>query len=209
MLDAWFSQIDSYPGLLVFCGASGLAVPVPEDVALLWAGMRVAEGQWRWVPTVMVALIGVQARDLAAWGLGRLAGDAFFESRWAARWVGRRAIARAQRLVAEHGALAVLAGRFFVGFRAPVFMVAGAMHLPVRQFLRWDFVGLLVTVPAVLGLGYAFGAPLLETTRWALAQSRWLAVAIVLGGAAWAWQRRGRAAPGSLEDAAAGDPDEL
>lgn len=209
MLDAWFSQIDSYPGLLVFCSASGLAVPVPEDVALLWAGMRVAEGQWQWVPTVMVALIGVQARDLAAWGFGRLAGDAFFESRWAARWVGRRAIARAQRLVTEHGAVAVLAGRFFVGFRAPVFMVAGAMRLPVRQFLRWDFAGLLLTVPAVLGLGYAFGAPLLETTRWALAQTRWLAAAIALVGGLWAWQQRGRLASAPVEGAATDEADEL
>jgi membrane protein DedA with SNARE-associated domain len=112
-------------------------------------------------------------------------------------------------MVTEHGALAVLAGRFFVGFRAPVFMAAGAMRLPVRQFLRWDFAGLLVTVPAVLGLGYAFGAPLLETTRWALAQTRWLAIAIAVAGGLWAWQRRGRLASPSAEGTAAGDPEEV
>ena len=194
LLETITAKISGYPGLMLFCSASGLAVPVPEDVALIWAGIQVGSGTFQWAPTIAAALVGVQIRDLAAFGIGRLLGDTLLDSQWARRLVGRRKIARAQRLVVEHGAAAVLLGRFFVGFRAPMFMVAGAMRLPLREFLRWDLLGLLFTVPGVIALGYEFGEPLLIGTRWALAQSRVLMVTgIGIGGVVLLW-RHSRAA---------------
>lgn len=190
MLETLTSQISGYPGLVLFCSASGLVVPVPEDVALVWAGSQIGGGTFTWAPTVAAALVGVQVRDLAAWGIGRVLGEALLDSAWAGRLIGRRKIARARRLVGDHGAAAVLMGRFFVGFRAPVFLVAGAMRLPLRQFVRWDLLGLLITVPAVIALGYAFGEPLLEGVRWALARSKLVVLALaVVGAVAWMWTR--------------------
>ncbi len=193
MLEAFTSEISSYPGLLLFCSASGIAVPVPEDVALLWAGMQVGAGVFEWAPTVGAALVGVQIRDLVAFGIGRVLGETFLESALAKRLIGRRKLARARRLVGDHGAAAVLVGRFFVGFRAPIFMVAGAMRLPLREFLRWDLLGLLFTVPGVIALGYEFGEPLLEATRWALARSRVIfGSALFVAVAVFVWKQRHR-----------------
>jgi membrane protein DedA with SNARE-associated domain len=80
-----------------------------------------------------------------------------------------------------------------------VFFVSGAMGLPLRQFARWDLLGLVITVPAVVALGYEFGDPLLEAVRWTLAQSRVvLAVALLVATVAW---YRSRAVRSVLQDA--------
>ncbi|MBA2321956.1 MAG: DedA family protein [Deltaproteobacteria bacterium] len=193
MFDALAEHITGYPGFAIACASCGIILPLPEDVPLIWAGMRIAAGQWTWAPTLTAALVGVQLRDWAAWAVGRALGETVLDSPWVTRVFGRRRLARAQRLVREHGALAVLAGRFFVGFRTPVFLMAGAMRLPFRQFARWDALGLVLTVPIVILLGYELGQPLLDGARWAMARARFAAVAVALLGGAWLlWQNRPR-----------------
>ena len=100
----------------------------------------------------------------------------------------------ARSLVDRHGDRAVLIGRFAVGFRAPVFMVGGAMGLSLRRFVLWDGLGLLVAVPLTLGLGYHFGQPLVDGMYWALQRAR-LVMGVLLGLAlVYAWWRITRTA---------------
>jgi membrane-associated protein len=189
--------LDSYPGLFFVCAVSGTFVPVPEDVPLLYAGMRIAEGRWAWAPTLAAALAGVAVRDLAAYGLGRLLGAWLLERPWMGRVLGRKRLARAHRMVEDHGAAAVLAGRFFVGMRASVFLVAGAMGLPLRRFALWDGVGLLVAVPLAVWLGFEVGEPVVHGIQTVLHSSRLLALTFVTGALVYvlsAWRRRVRVA---------------
>jgi len=194
LFDALAEHISGYPGFAVVCASCGIVLPLPEDVPLIWAGMRIAAGEWTWAPTLTAAIIGVQVRDWAAWAVGRALGETVLDSPWVTRLFGRRRLARAQRMVLEHGALAVLIGRFFVGFRTPVFLMAGAVRLPFREFARWDAFGILLTVPIVVFLGYEVGQPLLDAIRWGMARARFAAVAVTLLGVVWlvACQRRPR-----------------
>ncbi len=187
-------QTTGYWSFALACASCGIVLPLPEDVPLIWAGMQIATGQWRWIPTLTAALVGVQTRDWLAWGFGRALGEAVLDSAWLTRLFGRRRLAHSQRLVRDHGAIAVLFGRFFIGFRTPVFLVAGAMRIPFRQFARWDAIGLLLTVPAVIALGFALGQPLLDAAHWAMERARFVAVAVGLAAVAWLWwQARQRA----------------
>ena len=78
-----------------------------------------------------------------------------------------------------------------VGMRAPVFIVAGTSGLTYRQFILWDALGMAITAPTLLALGYYVGPPVLT---WAEAVLPWLrniiGVALVIGGATLWWQRR-------------------
>lgn len=151
-----------YPGLFLACAGSGIIFPVPEDVPLLYAGTRIASGAWSWPLTLGIAWVGVVIRDLLSWGFGR------YLVRWAldsgrARWlIGGRRLERARRLVTNHGAAAVLLGRFMVGFRTPVFVAAGAMGVSWRSFVVFDAAGLTIAIPLAVGLGYWFGSPIAE-----------------------------------------------
>lgn len=188
MFRTLLESVTGYPGLLLACAASGVVLPFPEDFPLLYAGMRVADGSWGWGATIAVATIGVACRDALAWSFGRALGDLLLDRESVRRWVGARGIDRARRLVTRHGAAAVLIGRFMIGFRSPVFAVAGAMGVPLRSFATWDALGLVLVVPVTIALGYEFGQPLVETVFLVLQRARLLVAAVVilaLAAAAW------------------------
>lgn len=191
----------SLSSLWVACATSGLLVPVPEDLPLVWAGIRVANGEWSPVAASLVAIAGVGTRDLAAWTAGRVFGAVLFDESRARVFLGRRNVAWARGIVDRHGSEAVFLGRFLVGFRAPVFAVAGAMGVPFRAFVLYDAVGLVLAVPLAIGLGYAFGQPVLTGLLAAIAWARtWLAplllvaIAASLGMAQWRRSASRRAA---------------
>lgn len=195
MIQELVESISGYPGLLGLCAVSGLLFPLPEDFTLVYAGVRISEGHFTWGPALAVALVGVGARDGVAYWLGRVLGDRLLGSAWVERWVGAEKVQRAEAMVRDHGVGAVLLGRFLIGFRAPLFAVAGASHVPFRQFVVWDALGLLVTVPGVVWLGWFFGAPIEEGLRWVMFRARELTLLVAVGSAGWWWfQARRRAA---------------
>jgi membrane-associated protein len=180
--------------LALACTFSGLGIPVPEDVPLVLAGTRLAEGALRWEAVLPVAFGSVLLRDSLAYGLGRLLGDRLLTSTTVARVLGAKRIARARRLVSDQGAVAVLVGRVLVGFRVPVFVVAGASGLPFRRFFAFDLAGLLVTIPTALLLGATVGAPLLDAMWAYVPRSREAFALLTLGAAALVWSRARRRA---------------
>jgi membrane protein DedA with SNARE-associated domain len=83
--------------------------------------------------------------------------------------------------------MAVLIGRFLIGFRAPVFIVAGASKVRFRSFLLYNSLGLLVAVPAFIYLGFAFGEGINDLVFQAMARMRELVVVTALAAGLWTW----------------------
>ena len=157
---------------------------------MIYAGVRVAEGSFAWGPTLLVAMLGVFLRDAAAYWAGRLLGDRLLGSSLAQRWIGAERIERAEGIVREHGSHAVLIGRFLVGFRAIVFAVAGASHVPFRKFVLWNSLGMVVAVPGVVWLGYFFGEPISDVFFSLIARAREVVALTGFAALAWfAWKR--------------------
>jgi membrane protein DedA with SNARE-associated domain len=190
--------------LFLLCAGSGIVVPLPEDVPLMYAGIKLHDGTAAWPATLVVAAFGVLARDVGVYLLGRVFGAWMLEKDWIRRILGRKRVARAERLIEEKGTAAVLTGRFLVGFRAPVFFAAGAAGMELGNFALWDAVGLCVAIPLAVGLGFLFGRPVVDAVYAVAANGRWIVSALVLLlAAAWIWARRDR-----LLGAASGWPDE-
>lgn len=178
------------PLVFASCAASGLVLPVPEDVPVLVAGIAAAAGEIGTVEAVASALAGVLVRDLALYAVGRASGEALLARPWVVRFVGEERLGAARGLFSARGARAVFVGRFFVGFRAPVFVTAGALGVPARDFLLWDALGLVLMVPAMFGLGYAVGDPALAVLEWVVDRSFVVAALAAAGVGAWAWRYR-------------------
>lgn len=185
--DELTAQISGYPGLFGVCALAGLLVPVPEDVVLLYAGIRIDHGHFSWIPTLLATCSGVLLRDVIVYWIGRTVGDWLLARPWLPRLVGPKKLARSLRLVEEHGTGAVVVGRLLVGMRTPVFLVAGASGVGFRKFVAVDALGIVVTVPFFVLLGFWFGTPIVEWLFTALQSARALVVvAVVLGLAGWA-----------------------
>jgi membrane protein DedA with SNARE-associated domain len=184
-------DIQGYPSLFLLCAGSGIVVPLPEDLPLMYAGIRLHDGLVTWPATLLVASLGVLTRDGFVFLLGRIFGAWMLERDWIRRVLGRTRVARAERLIDSHGTGAVLIGRFLVGFRAPVFFAAGAAGMDPRRFVLWDSAGLLVAVPLAVTIGFQFGRPAVDAVMAIAAHSGWvLSGGVLLLAARWVWMRR-------------------
>ena len=45
-------------------------------------------------------------------------------------------------------------GRHMAGLRAPMFAMAGMHNMPISKFWLWDGLGLCVSAPVVIGIGW-------------------------------------------------------
>lgn len=152
---SWLAE-HGYPIIFLMLLASGLGVPVPEDVPLLAAGILADNGGLS-VPVASAACgIFVLARDSIVFFLGRRYGVAVLENRWAQRIVTPETVRKAQGHLEQRGALVVFLGRFLPGFRAAVFFAAGASRVRPAVFFTMDFLAALLSLPFFVWLGYAF-----------------------------------------------------
>ncbi len=177
--------------LLIFaaCAFSGTAIPVPEDVTLVGSGTTITT-PFGFLATAIAASAGLLLRDSVFFGIGHFAGESVFRWPFVQRFVGEERLAKGREMVDHHGGRAVLISRLLVGARATGFLVCGAMGVRVRDFALWDLLGLAITTPLLLLLGYALGEPILASVEWLL-EHRWVGIGVVVGAVlAWfAWKR--------------------
>lgn len=171
--------------------ASGLGIPVPEDVPLIAAGILADNGGLS-VPLASLACgVFVLARDSIVFFLGRRFGVTFFENRWARRIVSQETVHKAQHHLERRGALVVFVGRFLPGFRAAVFFAAGASKVKPTTFLLMDFLAATISLPFFIWIGFKFSQnlpriqELVTQFRTASLSVVGLIIAVVL----WRWWR--------------------
>lgn len=154
-------------------GVTPLAAPESPFGLPLWLGVAVMFGI-------------VVARAQATYWLGRAAGTGIARSRWGDR-LGRDRLARAERVVARYGPVAVTLSFLTIGVQTAVNAVAGATRMPFGRYLTALLVGsaLWAIIWTVGGLSVVWGAaeiasasPLAAT---AIALAALAAVAAVVG----------------------------
>jgi energy-coupling factor transport system substrate-specific component len=169
---AWVQALQG-PGLVaVICGLmfieeTGVPLPfAPGDLVLAIGGIAVAGGRVN--PVMLVAavavsitagaLIGREAAALLGWE--RL-------MRIAAPLRARGPLQRAAGLLQRGGWRAVFTARLIPGLRIYTTQVAGVSRVPVRTFLAGLLPANAVYIAAFVGLGAAFGRPILALIQLA------------------------------------------
>ncbi len=135
---------------------SGFGLPLPEDVPLLAAGYLAGTDRvnpWIMFPLCFVFIVG---SDLIVYGLGKLYGHHVPRLPLLNRLLTEPRLARTERMLHEHGGKFIFFARFLPGLRTPAFFTAGTFKLPWWKFLLYDGSAALLSVPLLLGLGYAF-----------------------------------------------------
>ena len=147
---------------------STLAVPVPEELALLGTGYLAHQRAVSLVGGYLSALAGVLLGDTITFMLGSGLLPKLLESRWGRKILRPELQRWAEDLVREHPARAVLLARFLVGLRGPVYLAIGAARPPAWKFLALNGAVATVEVGIIIGIGYVFGASheLAKNIRW-------------------------------------------
>ncbi|MBT3219991.1 MAG: hypothetical protein HN348_12950, partial [Proteobacteria bacterium] len=90
MIRPFIEQITGYPGLFLVCAISGIPLPYPEDLPLLYAGVRIQGGEWTWIPTLLAAMSGVYVRDIIAFGIGYFVGGRLLQIQMFKSFIGEK-----------------------------------------------------------------------------------------------------------------------
>jgi membrane protein DedA with SNARE-associated domain len=141
---------------------AGLGLPVPEDIMLLAAGVLVSRGQVSYVGALIACAIGVFIGDTFIFLIARRLGPTALERRPLNLLVTPERRERIEHMFEKYGNVIVFMGRHMAGLRAPTFAMAGMHRMPILKFWLWDGLGLCVSAPVVIGIGYWLGKNLDE-----------------------------------------------
>jgi energy-coupling factor transport system substrate-specific component len=164
--------------VLMFIEETGVPLPfAPGDLVLAIAGIAVAGGRVNPVALVIAvavsitvgAIIGREAAQLLGWD--RL-------MRVAEPLRARGPLERAAGLLQRGGWRAVFTARLIPGLRVYTTQVAGVSRIPLRAFLAGLLPANAVYIAGFLGLGAAFGRPILALIQ--LAERQLLIALLVL-----------------------------
>jgi membrane protein DedA with SNARE-associated domain len=142
--------------IVVLLIVAGLGLPIPEDIMLFSAGVLVHRGEISYLAALVGCAVGVFIGDTTIFLIARRLGPSALGRR-PLRWLitpERRELVEDK--FARYGNVIVFMGRHMAGLRAPIFAMAGMHQMPITKFWLWDGLGLCVSAPVVIGIGWWF-----------------------------------------------------
>lgn len=133
---------------------AGLGLPIPEDFMLLAAGMLVQQEKVSYIGALAACAFGVIVGDTTIFLIARKLGPSALERRPLNLLVTPERRAKIEQMFTKYGNVIVFMGRHMAGLRAPTFAMAGMHNMPLGKFWLWDGLGLCVSAPVVIGIGY-------------------------------------------------------
>ena len=174
-----------YAGLYLALCLGGLGLPIPEEVPVLTAGVLAHRGAVRWWAALLVCIGGVVTGDLVLYWTGRRWGERVLELRMVARFLSVERRKTLEASYRRYGMLIVFAARHVVGLRAAAFVTAGVVRLPFWKFAVADGVAIGYGIPLNFAIAYFFTAHLHAILSDLRRIESWIALALLVGVAAW------------------------
>ncbi len=178
-------------GLFLLLLGGGIGLPLPEDLTLLAAGVLARQHVFRLRDVIAVGFIAVVCADWIIYLVGRRYGRGIVALPLLARLFGAARLDAVRDAVERHGARAVFAARFVLGFRMATFLAAGTFRVPRYRFAVAEAAGTAIFVPAMATLGFLFSDRAQRVARDVGRVQHWLvlvgllALAVYLGLRAW------------------------
>jgi membrane-associated protein len=176
---------------LLLLESAGLPLP-GETILLLASFLAYSEHELQLLWVIVVGTVATTLGGELGFALGRHGGRPLIERYRHIFSIRAESLARGERLFDRYGSVTVFLARFMFGMRVLASLLAGALHMPWRKFVLYNFLGAAVWVSAICGAGYLFGGHwgrlVHDLKRFDLV----VAIVVVLGGLFLWWRNRGR-----------------
>ena len=146
--------------MIVLLLASGIGIPVGEEVVNVPAGILVGQGTMQAIPTFIAAYVGVLGGDFLWFAFCRKFGSGLLRRRWARRFVHPRRLLEAKHNFDVRGAYVLLLARFIPGSRTPAITIAGFLRMGWLRFSAIEIITCLFTIPFQVAVGILIGSQL-------------------------------------------------
>jgi membrane protein DedA with SNARE-associated domain len=136
---------------------SGVSLPLPGDLALIWAGYHVASGQSLFVVVLLVVELATLIGASTLYWLGLRGGRPLIVRYGRFLHIDESRLSRVEQWVGRRAPVAIFLGRIVPGCRVVTPLVSGVLHVPYRVFLPALAVGTLVNSSFWMGIGFYLG----------------------------------------------------
>lgn len=190
-------------GILLLCG---FGLPIPEDITLIICGYTTyhlnIDGHlgngWQLVGyAIAMSLAGVLIGDATMFTLGARLGPRLLVRRPFSTLLGGGRHEKAVEFLSKRGPQVLFSARFMPGLRSAVFFTSGTLGIRLRTFLFYDGMAALLSVPALVGCSWYFGAEIHMVEQWAKRSEAGIIAIIALlaagAGLKWWWGQRKKA----------------
>ena len=169
------------PGFaLLYLEESGVPLPAPGDVYVMYVGTRIPHNPAAWVAAWLGLILAVVLGASNLYLISRRWGRKLVESRFAEYvHLSPERLAKAEEWFKRYGVLAIIFGRHIPGFRIPITVACGVFGIPYRVFAPSVAVSTAIWAGIVLAIGIKYG-PRLEVLLRAHTQLYFLWGAIVV-----------------------------
>ena len=170
----------SYVGVALTLVASGVGVPIAEEMPLIIGGWLCHEGHAHMYIMLPVAYTAVLAGDVILYALGRRYGHHVPKLPLLGRFLTEERLLRAERALYDHAGKTIFCARFVPGIRAAVWFSSGVLKVPSWKFIMYDGLAAMISTPFLLALGYLGAEHLPAVRKWAGSTQLALGAVIVI-----------------------------
>lgn len=156
MLDAVLNThgLVAYLAVLACLIAGALGLPVPEDLALITAGVLVHLEKAEFWLMLGVCYVGIITGDLVIFRIGWMAGPALFRQRWVKRFMNSKKLHSIRVGLERKTFVTIVVARHLFYLRTATFLVCGSVRMSFVRFFVADAIAALITAPLMVSLGY-------------------------------------------------------
>lgn len=148
-----FPPAFTYVGVLVVGFLSNMVIPVPEEIVFIGLGYLVGSNDLSFFPTVGFIIIGLLLNDTLLYYLAKK-GNRMIRSVYERLF--EDILPLDSPFLHRNLRTVIISSRFLVQFRLLGPFFAGTLHVPLKTFLKWDLMALVIYVPLFVGLGAFF-----------------------------------------------------
>jgi membrane protein DedA with SNARE-associated domain len=182
--------------LIFLLEEAGVPLPLPGDLALVWAGYLVATGQSLFIVLLLVVQAATLIGASALYALARRGGRPLVARYGRYLHLDEARLERAEGWVGRNAALTVFLGRIVPGFRIVTPLAAGVFRVPYRTFLPALAAGTLVNTAFWIFLGATFGPGVIGVLHAPRLTARLIgSLAVLVALALLTWRVRRRVLP--------------
>ena len=151
------------PGfVLLYVEESGVPLPAPGDVFVMYVGTRVPHHLVAWIAAWLGLIVAVVLGATNLYLISRRFGRRLAHSSFAEYvHLSPERVAKAEAWFRRYGVLAIIFGRHIPGFRIPITVASGIFEVPYRVFAASVAVSTAIWAGVVLIIGIKYG-PRLE-----------------------------------------------
>ena len=175
----------TYPGVFLVLLATGLGLPIPEELPIAIAALMARWQLMHWSGALLSCLAGVLAGDMLLYWVGRHFGRQILKWSAARRILTPAREARVMDAYHRHGLKFVVMARLVMGLRAAAFLTAGLVRVPFPRFFLVDIAAVFLSVPLWFGVAYVVADSLAAALLWVRELQLWIAGLVLAIAAVW------------------------